>query len=141
MEYAARELSREEVDRLEGPTVIEFGTPGCGHCRAAQPLISAALADHPGVRHIKIADAKGRRLGRSFGVKLWPTLVLLGNGKVTARVVRPEDVEEIRSGLAKISAKYLAVNSKGEPRCAGLPSPAGISSARCPPLPLRAAAA
>jgi|SRR5882672_11250027 len=103
LEYAPTEPSRAEIDKLDGSTLLEFGSPYCGYCRAAQPLISAMLADHPGVRHIKVADAKGRRLGRSFGVKLWPTLVFLGNGKEMARVVRPEDVQEIRAGLAKIS--------------------------------------
>jgi thioredoxin len=100
---SSTEPTRAEIDKLEGATLLEFGSPGCGYCRAAQPLISAALADHPGVRHIKVADAKGRPLGRSFGVKLWPTLVFLGNGKEAARVVRPEGVEEIREGLATIS--------------------------------------
>ena len=47
MPYAAQHLaqppSRDEVDRLPGATVVEFGTPWCGHCQRAQPLIEAAL--------------------------------------------------------------------------------------------------
>ena len=101
-EYAATEPSREEVDKLQGPTLVEFGSPYCGYCRATQPAIATALADHPGVRHIKIADGRGRRLGRSFKVKLWPTLVFLGNGAETARLVRPDDVNDIRAALSKI---------------------------------------
>jgi len=54
------------------------------------------------VRHIKVADASGRRLGRSFGVKLWPTLVFLKDGKELARVVRPAGVAELRDALAAI---------------------------------------
>ena len=101
-EYAADEPSRAEVDALAGPAVVEFGSPWCGYCRRAQPLIAEAFAAHPRVRHIKIADASGRRLGRSFGVKLWPTLVFLSDGKEAARVVRPHDAGEIKAALGKI---------------------------------------
>jgi thioredoxin 1 len=54
------------------------------------------------VRHIKIADASGRPLGRSFKVKLWPTLVFLSDGRETRRLVRPRDAGEIGKALALI---------------------------------------
>ena len=101
-DYAAVEPQRDEVDALAGPTLLEFGSPWCGWCRRAQPLIAEALAGHAGVRHIKIADASGKRLGRSFGVKLWPTLVFLNDGKESTRVVRPDDTVEIREALSQI---------------------------------------
>ncbi len=103
-DYASSEPSRAEVDALPGATVLEFGSPWCGYCRRAQPLIAEAFATHPNVRHIKVADASGRRLGRSFGVKLWPTLVFLSDGKEAARVVRPHDADEISTALAKIDS-------------------------------------
>jgi len=100
--HAAGEPTREEVDALQGATLLEFGTSWCGWCRRAQPFIADALAAHPSVRHIKIADASGRRLGRSFGVKLWPTLVFLRDGKEWARLVRPHGAGPIREALAQI---------------------------------------
>jgi len=103
--YAETEPKRAEVDRLAGATLLEFGSPWCGYCRAAQPAIATALAEHPGVRHIKIADASGRRLGRSFGVKLWPTLVFLSDGSEVARLVRPRDAQQIREALERVSAR------------------------------------
>ncbi len=102
--YAEKEPARAEIDTLQGPALVEFGSPWCGHCRRTQPLLAAALAVHPGVRHIKIADASGHPLGRSFGVKLWPTLVFLTQGKETARLIRPDDSSEIRQALARIDA-------------------------------------
>jgi thioredoxin 1 len=102
-DYAATEPERDEVDALQGATLLEFGSPWCGWCRRAQPLLALAFAGHSDVRHIKIADASGRRLGRSFGVKLWPTLVFLRDGKEEARLVRPDGAEEIRAALAKIA--------------------------------------
>lgn len=103
-QYASIEPARAEIDTLDGPTVIEFGTPWCGYCQAAQPLLASAFSDHPRVRHIKIEDGKGRPLGRSFRVTLWPTLVFLSHGRETARLVRPGDVNAIRQALAHIDA-------------------------------------
>lgn len=100
--YESVEPSRAAIDELEGPAVIEFGTSWCGYCRAGQPLIGSALADHPRVRHVKIADGRGHALGRSFRVKLWPTLVFLRNGKEIARLVRPGTAGVIRQALAQI---------------------------------------
>ena len=103
-DYLEQEPKREAVDALPGPTLLEFGSPWCGWCRRAQPLIAAELAKHPRVRHIKIADASGRRLGRSFRVKLWPTLVFLRDGKETGRLVRPGGAAEIAAALGEIDS-------------------------------------
>jgi thioredoxin 1 len=100
--YEPAEPSRADIDRLDGPAVIEFGTPWCGYCRAAQPLIGSAFADHPRVRHIKVADGRGHPLGRSFHVKLWPTLIFLRNGREIARLVRPGSAGVIRHALEQI---------------------------------------
>ena len=98
----ATEPSRDEIDALAEPTLVEFGAANCGHCRAAQPLIAEALAGHPAVNHIKIEDGPGRRLGRTFRVKLWPTLVFLRRGQEVARLVRPADPAAIEQALAQI---------------------------------------
>jgi len=98
------EPSRDAIDALEQPVLIEFGTAWCGHCQAALPLIAAALAKHPRVRHIKVEDGPGRRLGRSFGVKLWPTLIFLRRGVEQTRLVRPVDAHAIGQALAQIDA-------------------------------------
>ena len=102
-DYTDIEPTRAEVDALAGATLLEFGSSFCGHCQRAQALIEQALAAHPALRHLKIADARGRRLGRSFTVKLWPSLVFLRDGVEVARVVRPQEAGSITEALARIT--------------------------------------
>jgi thioredoxin 1 len=98
------EPAREDIEALPGPTLLEFGTSWCGHCRRALPLIAHALASHPAVRHVKVEDGSGKRLGRSYGVKLWPTLVFLSDGKEKTRLVRPPDSGSVLRALEQIDA-------------------------------------
>jgi len=102
--YESREPARDEVDRWPGPVLLEFGSATCGWCRAAKPHVEAALAAHPKVRHVRIADGSGRPLGRSYRVKLWPTLVFLRDGAEVARLVRPHETQAIAEALARIEA-------------------------------------
>lgn len=97
--YAVAQPDRADIDAMEGVVALEFGAGWCGHCQGAEPKISAALADFPGVEHIKVEDGSGRKLGRSFRVKLWPTVVVLKGGQELARVVRPGDAQEVRDAL------------------------------------------
>jgi thioredoxin 1 len=91
------ELTRDEVDAMAVPAMIEFGASWCGYCQAAQADIAAVLKNHPAVRHIKVEDGKGKPLGRSFRVKLWPTLVYLESGQEKGRVVRPGKEAQIEA--------------------------------------------
>jgi len=91
--------SRADVDALRGLTLLEFGTDWCGHCRAAQPAVAQALAQQPQWQHLKVEDGPGRALGRSFRVKLWPTLLVLREGLEVARVVRPTAVQDVLTAL------------------------------------------
>lgn len=101
--YTPETETRADIDQWRGPAVVDFGTNWCGHCQAAQPLVDAALAAQPAVRHLKVEDGSGRPLGRSFRVKLWPTLVFLRDGQEVERLVRPTDPAAIRDALARIA--------------------------------------
>src|SRR5947207_3171764 len=92
-DYSLTEPTRSEIDSLAGPVLVEFGAPWCGHCMGTQPALKELLKRYPEVQHIKIYDGKGKPLGRSFQVKLWPTLVFMRDGQVKARLVRPSETE------------------------------------------------
>ena len=95
-------ITRDDVDRSHGPLLLEFGATWCPHCQAIQPGLASQLRGHPGVRHIAIEDGKGLPLGRSFRVKLWPTLVFLQDGRVVQQLVRPS-ADEIAEGFAALA--------------------------------------
>ncbi|WP_043330235.1 thioredoxin family protein [Curvibacter gracilis] len=98
--YEPEAPSRAEVEALPGRTLLQFGTDWCGHCRAAQVPVTEALAAHPGLRHLLVEDGPGRPLGRAYGVKLWPTLILLIDGQEKARLVRPTETAAVLQWLA-----------------------------------------
>lgn len=102
--FEATEPARSAVDRWRGTVVLEFGTPWCGYCRAARPLIAEAFEAAPEVRHVKVEDGRGRPLGRSFRVKLWPTLIFLRDGVEIGRLVRPGSADAVKRALAALVA-------------------------------------
>lgn len=89
---------------MRGVVALEFGASWCPHCQLARPLVDAALAQRPEVRHVWIEDARGKRLGRTFGVKLWPTLLLLHDGREVARLVRPRTAREVSEAFERLAS-------------------------------------
>lgn len=98
--YATTQPERSAVDAYTGAVALDFGTNWCGVCQGAAPDIEAALAAAPHVRHVKVEDGPGRPLGRSFRIKLWPTIVVLKEGVEVARVVRPGSSAQVAEALA-----------------------------------------
>ena len=94
--YQASTLSPEDVQRLPGAVLLDFGTDWCGHCSAARAAVQRWLDARSDIAHLRIEDGRGHPLGRAFRVKLWPTLVLLHDGVETARAVRPREDRDLQ---------------------------------------------
>ena len=101
-DYAVAQPLRADIDALPGAVLVDIGTNWCGHCQGAQPSVQSVMADSA-VPLVKVEDGPGRPLGRSFRVKLWPTLVFLKDGQEVARVVRPTRTDELRQALALLA--------------------------------------
>lgn len=95
--YSPTPPGADTLEAAEEAVLLDFGTDWCGYCRRAQALVDSVMSRYPEVLHLRVEDGPGRPLGRSFRVKLWPTLILLSHGKEVARVVRPEDESAIEA--------------------------------------------
>jgi len=98
--YSTTQPERSDVDQFTGAVALDFGTNWCGICQGAAAAIATAMAAAPGVRHVKVEDGPGRPLGRSYKIKLWPTIVVLKDGVEVARVVRPASSDDVAAALA-----------------------------------------
>ncbi|HIF18614.1 MAG TPA: thioredoxin [Cycloclasticus sp.] len=99
--YSEDAPTPDDISVLVGDSILEFGAPWCGHCMAAESAIEKAFTNHPDLPHIKIYDGKGKKLGRAFKVKLWPTLILLRDGVEVGRLIRPTQAVEVQQLLAR----------------------------------------
>lgn len=95
--------TREDVDKMTGLVLLEFGTEWCGYCRGLAPSVKSLLDQNPQVRHLKVEDGSGRPLGRSFRVKLWPNFVFLKDGAVVKQLARPS-LAELREGFSALTS-------------------------------------
>ncbi|MDX1572726.1 MAG: thioredoxin family protein [Methylophaga sp.] len=102
-DYAEAAFTFEQIGEFDGDALLEFGAPWCGHCQAASSAIKAVINEDSGLPLIRVYDGKGKRLGRAFKVKLWPTLILLHDGNEVARLVRPKSSDEVRQLISKIN--------------------------------------
>lgn len=100
--YGEEAPTLAQLKMLTGDAIIEFGAPWCGHCQAAEPVVREVFLKYPQLPHIKVYDGKGKRLGRAFRVKLWPTFILLRDGEAIARLVRPVTSDEVRQLLTQL---------------------------------------
>ncbi|MFT3877083.1 MAG: thioredoxin family protein [Propioniciclava sp.] len=103
--YREEQPDRADIDTMPGATLLVFGTNWCGYCRAAHRPLETALAEYPQMRVVKVEDGPGRCLGRSFRVKLWPTLVFLRDGVEVTRLVRPHKAEPITTALRELASR------------------------------------
>jgi len=103
--YQAFALTRSELDASPGDLLLQFGVDGCGNCQRAEPGIAEALKAFPSLHHLRVEDGAGRPLGRTFRVRLWPTLVLLRNGQEVDRLVRPTQTAQVIALLRLLGAE------------------------------------
>jgi len=103
-EYSEAAPTPVEVSEMSGDALLEFGAPWCQHCQGASPIVQEAINEFRGIPHIKVYDGRGKKLGRSFSVKQWPTLIALKNGLEIGRLVRPDSKDAVSELLSNLDS-------------------------------------
>lgn len=88
--YVKSALTRAQLEQERANVVLNFGVTHCPHC-----VVGNNLAGQAGLTSVMIEDGPGRKLGRTYGVKLWPTFIALKDGVEVARIVRPTKLSDL----------------------------------------------
>lgn len=78
----------------KGKVLIDFYTEWCGHCRIVQPVVeelSVKYADSVLVAKVD-ADTE-KELADRYGIKIYPTIVVLEDGEEIARKIGAHPIE------------------------------------------------
>ena len=98
------ELTKENFDAqvtdAEGMVLVDFWSPGCGPCRAMDPVLESVAARHPEVRFAKLNAADFPDIAWAFEVVSVPTLVLFRGGVPAGDIVGAVPAQRIEELLA-----------------------------------------
>ena len=107
------ELTKENFDarvtNAEGTVLVDFWSPGCGPCRAMEPVLEAVAARHPEVRFAKLNAAEHPDIAWAFKVVSVPTLVLFRDGVPVGDIVGAVPAQRIEDLLAKGCLLYTSL--------------------------------
>ena len=82
-----KENFNQEVMQSDRPVLLDFWASWCGPCRMLSPVVDEFAEENTAVKVGKVNVDEQRELASQFQVMSIPTLVVIKNGKVTARQV------------------------------------------------------
>ena len=85
----------QEVMRSDKPVLIDFFATWCGPCRMVSPLVDEIAQQRSDIKVCKVDVDDQGELASRFGVSSIPMLVVMKNGKVTAKSVGAMPKEDI----------------------------------------------
>lgn len=98
------ELTKENFDAqvtdAPGAVLVDFWSPGCGPCRAMEPVLEAVAERHPEVSFAKLDAAAYPDIAWAFGVVSVPTLVLFRSGVPAGEIVGAVPASRVEELLA-----------------------------------------
>ena len=91
----------ESVKASEKPVLLDFYADWCGPCRMVAPIVEEIANENAGVVVGKINVDDEPELAEAFAIFSIPTLIVIKNGAVTARVEGARPKAQILAMLEK----------------------------------------
>lgn len=93
----------DNVEKDNGPILVDFWAEWCMPCRALAPVIEELSAEFQGkVRFAKLNVDECREVPSKFGIRGIPTLILFKDGKKVNELVGNQPKDKIRTMLSSV---------------------------------------
>ena len=89
---------KETVMNSEKPVLIDFWAAWCGPCRMIAPIIEEIAEERKDILVCKVNVDEEEALAAQFGISSIPTIVVMKNGKITAKAAGYRPKPELRRG-------------------------------------------
>ena len=104
---------KETVMNSEKPVLIDFWAAWCGPCRMIAPIIEEIAEERKDILVCKVNVDEEEALAAQFGISSIPTIIVMKNGKITAKAAgyrpKPELLQLLEMGG---SGRYAITKTK-----------------------------
>jgi thioredoxin 1 len=96
-----KENFENEVMKSDKPVLIDFWASWCGPCMMVSPLVDEIAEEDSNIKVGKINVDEQPELSASFRIESIPTLMVIKNGKITAKSIGAVPKSEIINLITK----------------------------------------